>query len=111
MVTRRAELDPRGPLFTATDVPPLVLTSPAAPPSKVAQLVEAGAEVDSRGTAPADLLTALWDRGLHRVLCEGGPSLFGELIAADAVDEQCLTVAPLLVAGGTGIGSPRARWP
>jgi riboflavin biosynthesis pyrimidine reductase len=102
VVTRRAELDPRGPLFTDTDVPPLILTSPAVPPAKVAQLVEAGAEVDSRGTAPADLLTALRDRGLHRVLCEGGPSLFGELIAADAVDELCLTVAPLLVAGGTG---------
>jgi 5-amino-6-(5-phosphoribosylamino)uracil reductase len=36
------------------------------------------------------------------VLCEGGPSLFGELVAADAVDELCLTVAPLLVGGAAG---------
>jgi len=36
------------------------------------------------------------------VLCEGGPTLFGELIAADAVDELCLTVAPLLLGGTVG---------
>ncbi len=36
------------------------------------------------------------------MLCEGGPSLFGALIAADAVDELCLTVAPLLAGGSAG---------
>jgi riboflavin biosynthesis pyrimidine reductase len=36
------------------------------------------------------------------VLCEGGPSLHGALIAADAVDELCLTVAPLLAGGTAG---------
>ena len=30
------------------------------------------------------------------VLCEGGPTLLGELVAADCLDELCLTVAPLM---------------
>ncbi len=33
------------------------------------------------------------------VLCEGGPSLMGDFVAAGLVDELALTVAPLLVAG------------
>jgi riboflavin biosynthesis pyrimidine reductase len=33
------------------------------------------------------------------VLCEGGPRTAGQLVAADLVDELCLTVAPALLAG------------
>lgn len=102
VVSHRAELDPVGPLFTETTVPALVLTAPDAPAANVARLTEAGAEVDTRGTAPADLLAALRERGLLRVLCEGGPSLLGTLAAAAAVDELCLSLSPLLVAGDSG---------
>jgi riboflavin biosynthesis pyrimidine reductase len=102
VVTSRAELDPAGPLFTDTALAPLVLTSPAAPAANVDRLTSAGAEVVTRGTSPADLLAALDERGLRRVLCEGGPTLFGELIAADVVDELCLTITPLLVGGDAG---------
>lgn len=38
-------------------------------------------------------------RGWHHVLCEGGPSLHGELVGLDLVDEVCLTVAPVMTAG------------
>jgi 5-amino-6-(5-phosphoribosylamino)uracil reductase len=36
------------------------------------------------------------------VLCEGGPSLFGDLLVARAVDELCLTLSPQLVGGESG---------
>ena len=48
---------------------------------------------DERVTATA-LLTALHDRGLPRVVCEGGPGLLGDFAREDVVDEVCLTVAP-----------------
>ena len=38
-------------------------------------------------------------RGMNRVLCEGGPSLHGCLIAQDLVDELCLSIAPVMAAG------------
>jgi riboflavin biosynthesis pyrimidine reductase len=41
----------------------------------------------------------LADRGLRRLLCEGGPRLMHDLTAQDAVDELCLTITPSLVAG------------
>ena len=46
------------------------------------------------------MLDAFAKRGLRRVLCEGGPTLFGTLLGADRVDELCLTISPLLEAGG-----------
>lgn len=47
-------------------------------------------------TAVLDLFTT---RGLLRVLCEGGPSLTGELLSRDLVDEMCVTIAPTALAG------------
>lgn len=55
---------------------------------------EPGAGVD----LPA-ALAALRERGLTRVLTEGGPTLLGQLVAADLVDELCLTWTPALVGG------------
>ncbi|CAN3130488.1 pyrimidine reductase family protein [Mycobacterium sp. smrl_JER01] len=45
----------------------------------------------------------LRDRGMHRILCEGGPTLLDELVVADLVDELCVTLAPRL-AGHQQIG-------
>lgn len=45
------------------------------------------------------LLEALHARGFADVLCEGGPSLARDLLAAGLVDELCLTVVPHLLAG------------
>ncbi len=33
------------------------------------------------------------------MLCEGGPSLNGQIVAAGLVDEWCTTLAPVVVAG------------
>lgn len=45
------------------------------------------------------VLSELASRGLTRVLCEGGPTLHGTLVAQDLVDDLCLTIAPVLAAG------------
>ena len=48
------------------------------------------------GQAVADL----HGRGLRRILCEGGPRLLGDLLAAGLVDELCTTVVPEVIGGG-----------
>lgn len=45
------------------------------------------------------LPVALAERGLPRVLAEGGPRLLRDLVAVGVVDELCATVVPRLVAG------------
>lgn len=39
------------------------------------------------------------ERGVNTVLCEGGPTLLRQLVAAQVVDDLLLTVSPLLAAG------------
>jgi len=90
-------------LFTpgAGTAPPLVLTCTAAPAERRATLAAHAEVVDCGGDA-VDLGMAVAElerRGLRRVLCEGGPRLFADLLAADLVDELCLTITPLLTAG------------
>lgn len=41
----------------------------------------------------------LADRGWAEQLCEGGPSLFADLLAAGVVDELCWTIVPRLTGG------------
>ncbi|MEQ0557656.1 pyrimidine reductase family protein [Amycolatopsis sp. NEAU-NG30] len=99
VVTRTADLDPASRLFTETAVPPIVVTTGTA---DTRALEAAGAEILRAGQDDVDLpraLDLLAGKGLRRVACEGGPQLFARMIAADLVDQLCLTVAPLLVAG------------
>ncbi len=48
---------------------------------------------------PIGLRDALTERGLARVVCEGGPHLARDLLAAGVVDEWDQTLVPRLVAG------------
>ncbi|MBC3191443.1 dihydrofolate reductase family protein [Pseudonocardia sp. C8] len=103
VVTGSADLDPGAALLTDTVTPPIVLTTGAAPARRREALQAAGADVVVLpDLAPATLLGELGRRGLHDVLCEGGPTLLGALVAADAVDELRLTLAPVLVGGPAG---------
>ncbi|HEY5100914.1 MAG TPA: dihydrofolate reductase family protein [Gaiellaceae bacterium] len=42
----------------------------------------------------------LRERGCRRILCEGGPTLFGSMLEAGLVDELFLTVSPLFAGRG-----------
>jgi riboflavin biosynthesis pyrimidine reductase len=103
VVTGKCSITPESLLISDTIVPPIVLTCEAAPGRDI--LAKAGAEVVVVGDEHVDLPLALAElgrRGLYRVNCEGGPRLFGGMIAADLVDQLCLTMSPLLTAGDAG---------
>jgi riboflavin biosynthesis pyrimidine reductase len=52
-------------------------------------------ESDSGLLDPLEMLRLLYERyGVRRLLHEGGPSLFGQFMAAEAVDELFLTLSP-----------------
>lgn len=48
---------------------------------------------------PVAFRQGLVDRGWANILCEGGPSLLRDLLAAGVVDELCTTIVPHLVGG------------
>jgi riboflavin-specific deaminase-like protein len=101
VVTASLELDPTSRLFADPERRPIVLTTTDAPDrprrrlDPVADIVEAGqGRVDVRA-----MLEALRADGARVALCEGGPTLNGQLTAEGLVDEVCLTISPLLVGG------------
>lgn len=103
VVTASLDLDLSAPLFTEPVTPTLLLTGSAAPEDRVEAARKAGAEVLTAGEgATVDLAripALLAERGLTRLLTEGGPHLLGQFAAADVLDELCLTVAPRLTSG------------
>lgn len=117
VISARLSPSPEERLFTpgAGMAPPLVITCAAAPVdrraalSRCAEVVDCGGDAVDLGLAVAELER----RGMRRLLCEGGPRLFADLLAVDLVDELCLTIAPLLTAGtaqritaGLGLAPP-----
>lgn len=102
VVTASCDLAPDLRLFTDTTIPPVVLTTARAPESARTALGEAGADVRVIAEESIDgaaLTAAIATAGWNRVLCEGGPRLFGRLIEDGVVDDLCLTFAPVLTAG------------
>lgn len=96
VVTRSLDLPAK--FFADPPVRPIVITHAAAPRgfADVAEVIDCGdAAVD-----PARMVSELAARGLAQILCEGGPHLLGDLIAADLVDELCLSVSPTLAGPG-----------
>ncbi|GAA2778330.1 dihydrofolate reductase family protein [Mycolicibacterium pallens] len=93
-------------------VPPAVLSNAVAPP---VVFVSASADADARRVltqsrahvieiadgrvASAAIREGLGALGLHRVLVEGGPTLFSQLVSDNEIDELCLTTSPKLVGG------------
>jgi riboflavin biosynthesis pyrimidine reductase len=99
IVSGSLDLDPESRIFTDAPVMPVVITTGRA---SGAERFEGLADVIVAGEETLDVrlaLAGLHERGLVKVLCEGGPSLFGSLIAADSVDELCLTVSARLEVG------------
>ncbi|WP_059036471.1 pyrimidine reductase family protein [Gordonia desulfuricans] len=100
LVSRSLTIDPAYPPLAHPDT--LVLTCAAADPQRRHALTASGATLVDCGEGTVDLVVALrhlGERGLTRVLCEGGPRLLGSMIAADLLDELCISTSPMLAAG------------
>lgn len=101
VLTRSCRLDWAAPFFTQAQARPLVLTTSGADVTDRDRAAKV-AEVIVAGDAAVDLALALHhlaDRGVDNVLAEGGPRVSAQLAAAGLLDELCLTLAPLVVAG------------
>jgi riboflavin biosynthesis pyrimidine reductase len=115
VISRSLGLDPSTELFTGADADArtLVFTCAAANPDEHGELAQV-AEVIVCGDDEVDLSLVhgmLNGRGLTRVLCEGGPTLFADLAASFNVTELCLSLAPLLAGPGAGRVTAGLAWP
>ncbi|HEY5845797.1 MAG TPA: dihydrofolate reductase family protein [Microlunatus sp.] len=106
VVSRSLDLDPA---LAHPDRPhgPVMIITTGHPLAELEPFRDAGIEissVESSEDQQADLTRAVGDlaaAGMPRILCEGGPRLHRDLLAADLVDELSLTLSPQVV-GGAG---------
>lgn len=113
VVSRSLDL-PAGSRLFGTEPPPIVVTAPGTALASRAELAQRADVLLAGHGDDVDLgaaLGTLREMGHELVVCEGGPVLNGQLLAAGLVDELCLTIAPLMVSGGSAraaIGAPIA---
>jgi riboflavin-specific deaminase-like protein len=117
IVSGSGTLNPEAEVFRHRFSPIIILTTRRAPASRVRELRALGAEVKFCGAKTINFEDALrWlrrERGIKRLLCEGGGELNDALLRAGLVDELHLTVCPRIfggraaptIADGVGAGS------
>ena len=117
----RGDLDPTRAVFTDRAAPTLWMQGIPAPGalSSAETLdkpsVSPGVEVvhlpiASGGFEPIDVVAELRDRGLHRILIEGGGITVSRFLEAGVLDRLHISVAPLLIGSGRpGITLPEIQ--
>ncbi|MBB0969122.1 hypothetical protein G6016_09145 [Dietzia aerolata] len=102
VVSRSLDLDPAASVFADAPehAPTMVVTCAAADPGRRAEVEEFATVIEAGEdrVEPIAAVRALSGRGHGVVLCEGGPTWLGELVAADRLDELLLSISP--VTGG-----------
>ena len=112
VISRSCRLDWDSSFFRQAEQRPVVVTVASATAADRARAAEA-ADVVVAGDTDVDLSAAvavLGERGYDNVLAEGGPGVAAQLAAAGLLDEVCLTVSPLLVAGAARRSSTVPAW-
>jgi riboflavin biosynthesis pyrimidine reductase len=112
VVSGSLDLPWQEPVFAESSQRPIVVTSSAADPVLLAAAREHADLVVLEGSTidPIALIRTLEQRGLSRVVCEGGPSLLASLSRCALIDEADISFSPLLTAGGqVSTGSPLAE--
>jgi riboflavin-specific deaminase-like protein len=111
VVSGRLALDGDIPLLADPAARVVILTSSAAslPESTAAEIHYIRAERDGLLDLPAALAELRERFGVRTLLCEGGPHLNAQLLAAGLVDELFLSLAPVLAGGDTDGNPARAN--
>ncbi|MFD6563791.1 RibD family protein [Micromonospora profundi] len=113
-LTARGDLDPTARFFTAGDSARLVYCATGAVEKarerlgRLATVVDANEPVD-----PAWVLADLADRGVRRLMVEGGGTVHAQFLTAGLADELHLVVAPFFVGDGRAprfVGEGRFPW-
>lgn len=93
---------------------PWIATTTAAPADRRAALSAAGAaliiiEADRAGRVDlAGLLDALGERGIRRLMVEGGAAILTAFVAQGLADRLSVTIAPRLIGGVRALQAPAA---
>jgi riboflavin-specific deaminase-like protein len=116
VVSGRARLRPDADIFGSAEAEVIVVVTRAAPGSRVERLRRVAHTVGAWGDTEVDFRALFrWlaaEKGVRRLVCEGGGELNDALFRARLVDELHLTICPKVFGGGAsptmadGLGVP-----
>jgi riboflavin-specific deaminase-like protein len=110
IVSGRLALEGEVPLLADPAAKVVILTSSAASlPASAAEVRYIRAERNGLLDLPAALAELRERFGVRTLLCEGGPHLGAQLLAADLLDELFLSLAPKLAGGDPAAGGEALR--
>ena len=110
-LTATGDLDPQARFFAPGALRLVYCATPAIGRAR-ARLADTAVLIDAGNPLSLDLvLTDLAERGVLRVLVEGGAQVLGEFLARDLADELNLAVAPFFVADPDPKTAPRLNLP
>jgi len=87
-------------MFAGDGIRRLVMTTLNAQPQLPAEVEIVRLPSSQRRIAPQAIITALSERGLRRVLIEGGAETVSRFLAASCLDRLHVVVAPIIVGSG-----------
>jgi riboflavin-specific deaminase-like protein len=103
IVSNKGRIDDRLKIFQS-DISPIIIFSTKRMPPKNQDALRKKAALHLTGAREVDLaemLKTLRDQyGVHRLACEGGPTLFRSLLEQGLIDQLNLTIAPYMFGGG-----------
>lgn len=94
------------PVWRESACRPMILTSSDAPADRLATARKHADVITLDQTTPDAIIHALTERKLTRIVCEGGPRLLRDLIAAGLVDEADITISPTFAGTATSPPTP-----
>lgn len=89
------------PIWAESTHQPIVITHAGADEDGLAEAQQHADVIVLPEVTPQSVLDALVERGLRRIICEGGPQLLRNLVEADMVDEADITLAPVFAGTAT----------
>lgn len=105
-VSRSLDLPWQLPLWAESTLRPIVIAPISAPAEGVALARRHADLVLLEAVTPRTIIDALVARGLRRILCEGGPRLLHDLVAADLLDEADISISPRFAGTATSPTTP-----
>lgn len=103
-IVNQANLKLDGDFVTAGPARRIIYTSEQTSPEQVRKLENAGVDVHVNGSKKVDLVqmvASLYEKGLEKVLVEGGGTIISEFFRLGLVDELTMYMAPLIFGGST----------
>jgi riboflavin biosynthesis pyrimidine reductase len=94
------------PMWAESTHRPIVITRKDVDPERVAEADQYADLIALEEVTPAAIVAALVERGLPRIVCEGGPNLLNDFVRTGEVDELDITVSPTMVGSE---GSPPTK--